>query len=144
MKWKNEWIDNEIEDEGAKTISESLKINTSLTELYLNGDEKIRKEERTKWKEMKEWIDNKIGDEGAKSISEALKINTSLNTLILGSVFDGNQIGTEGAKAISESLKINTSLTSLNVRGDEKIRNEKRRNEMKWSMSREQNRRWRS
>ena len=28
-------------DEGAKTISESLKINTSLTELYLGSDEKI-------------------------------------------------------------------------------------------------------
>ena len=44
----------------------------------------------------------------------------------------GNKIGYEGAKTISESLKINTSLTSLNLRGDEKIRNEKeRRNEMK-------------
>ena len=39
-----EWIGNEIGDEGAKTISESLKINTSLTELYLSGDEKIRNE----------------------------------------------------------------------------------------------------
>ena len=82
MKWKR--IDNEIGNEGAKRISESLKINTSLTELYLNGDEKIRKEEeRTKWKEMKKWIDNGIGTEGAKTISESLKINTSLTTLYL-------------------------------------------------------------
>ena len=41
-----EWIDNEIGDEGAKRISESLKINTSLTELYLGREEKIRKEKR--------------------------------------------------------------------------------------------------
>ena len=34
-------IDNHIGDEGAKTISEALKINSSLTELNLSGDEKI-------------------------------------------------------------------------------------------------------
>ena len=80
-----EWIVNQIGFEGAKTISESLKINTSLTELYLGGDEKIRNEkERTKWNEMKEWIDNQIGDEGAETISESLKINTSLTALDLG------------------------------------------------------------
>ena len=43
----------------------------------------------------------------------------------------GNYIGDEGAKRISESLKINTSLTSLSLWGDEKIRNEKWREEMK-------------
>ena len=37
-----EWIVNEIGDEGAKTISESLKINTSLKTLDLWSDEKIR------------------------------------------------------------------------------------------------------
>ena len=39
-KWKEKWKDNEIGDEGAKTVSESLKINTSLTELDLGSDEK--------------------------------------------------------------------------------------------------------
>ena len=56
MKWITEklWIGNEIGDEGAKTISESLKINTSLTTLDLGGDEKIRNEkERIEWKEVK-------------------------------------------------------------------------------------------
>ena len=48
-----EWIGNEIGYEGAKTISESLKINTSLTKLILGSDEKIRNEkEKMKWKEM--------------------------------------------------------------------------------------------
>jgi len=39
--------DNDIGDEGAKKISESLKINTTLMELDLSGDNKIvRKENR--------------------------------------------------------------------------------------------------
>ena len=50
MKWKerimNEYENNrkgnQMEHEGAKTISESLKINTSLTELNLESVEKIR------------------------------------------------------------------------------------------------------
>ena len=85
-------------EQGAKRISESLKINTSLTSLNLGSDEKIRnekKERENKWKEMKKWIVNEIGD--------------------------------EGAKRISESLKINTSLTELDLRCDEKIRNEEER-----------------
>ena len=50
MKRSEKWIANGIGDEGAKSISESLKINTSLTELYLWGEEKIanEKERRNK------------------------------------------------------------------------------------------------
>ena len=33
------WTGNNIEDEGAKMISESLKINTALTKLNLHSDE---------------------------------------------------------------------------------------------------------
>ena len=101
MKWSEtkEWIGNEIGDEGAKTISESLTINTLLTQLNLKGDEKdkkwkikiMKKMILKKWrrengpKRNDKWIDNRIGDEGAKSFSEFLKINTSLTTLDLGS-----------------------------------------------------------
>ena len=35
----NKWTDNEIGDEGANKISESLKVNSTLTELNLFGDE---------------------------------------------------------------------------------------------------------
>ena len=35
----NKWTGNEIGDEGASKISESLKVNSSLTELDLFGDE---------------------------------------------------------------------------------------------------------
>ena len=35
-KWT--WIDNKIGDEGVRMISEALKINSTLTELYLKSD----------------------------------------------------------------------------------------------------------
>ncbi len=38
--YKN-WTDNNIGDEGAMKISESLMINTTLTELWLQGDDNI-------------------------------------------------------------------------------------------------------
>ena len=49
-----EWIGNKIGMFGVISISESLKINTSLTELDLGGDEKIRNEKERrneKWTE---------------------------------------------------------------------------------------------
>ena len=50
MKMK-EWIDNVIRYEGAKTISESLKINTSLTTLNLGREIWKGKERRNEMKE---------------------------------------------------------------------------------------------
>ena len=60
MKGEKEWKEmknekgNEIGDEGAKRISESIKINTSLTSLNLGCDEEIwnekkREENKKKW-----------------------------------------------------------------------------------------------
>ncbi len=47
-KKKNEcyknWTDNNIGDSGAKMISESLKINTTLTELDLYRDDERERE----------------------------------------------------------------------------------------------------
>ena len=51
-KWrvnKGKWTDNQIGAEGASKISESLKINTTLTKLNLIGDEirdKMKKQKR--------------------------------------------------------------------------------------------------
>ena len=52
MKWKKikEWIDNTTGDEGAKALSESLKINTSLTQLVLAGKVTKRSEEMKRMK----------------------------------------------------------------------------------------------
>ena len=47
-------IVNKIGNEGAKTISESLKINTSLTTLNLESDEKVRNEMREEMKKKNE------------------------------------------------------------------------------------------
>ena len=92
-RWREEennlyegWIDNNIGDEGVKTLGEALRINTSLTRLYLNSDEEIRDKiwhERTKVMIQWEWKENNIGPEGVKSLSESLKINTTLTELNL-------------------------------------------------------------
>ena len=57
MKMKK-GIGNRIGIEGAKTLSESLKINASLTTLNLGGDEKRRnkREEKEKMKMKNEQI----------------------------------------------------------------------------------------
>ena len=81
----NKWTGNEIGDSGAIMISETLKVNTTLTELYLQGDE-----QEYKWKregnvnEMNKWTANRIGDSGANKISETLKVNSTLTELHLG------------------------------------------------------------
>ncbi len=36
---RNKWTTNELGDEGASKISESLKVNNTLTALDLGGDE---------------------------------------------------------------------------------------------------------
>ena len=52
-KEENEWWTvNQIGDEGAKAISEAMKINTTLTELNLTGDDKRGKRKKSeKWKQ---------------------------------------------------------------------------------------------
>jgi len=55
---RNKWTDNRIGDSGASKISESLKVNTTLTELDLRGDDKEKNE---KEKEMKmKWTNEQV------------------------------------------------------------------------------------
>ena len=67
-------------------IGESLKSNTTLTELNLGCDEMNNGNEVNKKMMINDgiWIENNIGDEGARMISESLKSNTALTTLDLG------------------------------------------------------------
>ena len=51
-KWKK-LIGNRIGDEGVKSLSETLKINTSLTSLNLGCDENENENEKKKREEMK-------------------------------------------------------------------------------------------
>ena len=76
--------DNQVGDEGARALSEGLKANKTLEELYLNGS--LNR--------------GNIGPEGAKYIAEMLKVNSPLTSLDLQS----NLIGVEGGKAIAEVL----------------------------------------
>ncbi|AZL16107.1 F-box protein [Rickettsiales endosymbiont of Stachyamoeba lipophora] len=80
-----------IKAEGAKTIADALKANTTITFLQLKS--------------------NSIGTEEALAIADALKTNTTLASLNL----DWNSIGAAGALAIADALKANTTLTSLNL-----------------------------
>ena len=83
-----------IGSSGTQSLSESLKFNSTLTTLYLSG--------------------NNFGDEGTQSISESLKFNSTLTTLNLY----GNYIGSSGTQSISESLKFNSNLTTLHLWGN--------------------------
>ncbi len=74
------WTDNNIGVEGATKISESLRINTTLTELNLYCKQLKNK---IIWRIMNKWTDNNIGVEGANKISEALMINSTLTKLNL-------------------------------------------------------------
>jgi len=85
---------NQIGDEGAATLAEALKHNTSLTTLDLRG--------------------NRIGDEGAAMLAEAVQHNTSLTTLNLA----GNRIGDEGAATLAKALEEhNITLSKLEIEG---------------------------
>ncbi|XP_011269977.1 hypothetical protein CAOG_08406 [Capsaspora owczarzaki ATCC 30864] len=85
---------NQIGIAEALAIAEALKVNTTLTMLFLQV--------------------NQIGDAGAQAIAEALKENKTLAQLDLHM----NQIGDVGAHAIAEALKVNTTLIQLLLDGN--------------------------
>ena len=81
--------------EDARRLADALKVNASLTTLYLYG--------------------NNIGDEGAASLADALKVNASLTTLDLGI----NDIGYDGAASLTDALKVNATLTQALIPEEE-------------------------
>ncbi|KAK7919736.1 hypothetical protein WMY93_011020 [Mugilogobius chulae] len=83
--------ENAIGNEGIVYLAESLKSNTSLQTLCLQGVS--------------------AGSPGAVALADSLITNQSLQTLDLR----GNTVGIEGAKALANALKINRSLKSLNL-----------------------------
>ena len=81
---------NKIRDTGAKSMSEALKSNTTLTALYLDGENKRKKTHKRNPPTIHSAIhfmpsENIFGDTGATSLSEALKSNTTLTKLDLKS-----------------------------------------------------------
>lgn len=78
-------------DFGAEYIAESLKANSTLSELCL----------RT----------NNIGDEGVVKLAEALKLNKTLTKLDLSY----NNIGDIGAQSIIDALRENKTLIAIDI-----------------------------
>ncbi|CAH3150376.1 unnamed protein product, partial [Pocillopora meandrina] len=81
-------------DAGAICIAEALKVDKTLTNLYLSG--------------------NGISAAGATCIAEAMKVNKTLTNLNLS----GNGISDAGATCIAEAMKVNKTLTNLNLSGN--------------------------
>lgn len=84
-------MDETMDDYGLFSLSESLKTNTTLTNLNLKG--------------------NEIDCLGAHYLSECLKTNATLTTLNLS----GNRLSSFGTKCLSLALRTNGTLTSLDV-----------------------------
>jgi len=111
-----------IGDEGAKALTEALKVNQSLTEIDLRNNDIGAEGAKALAKALKinesltkiDLSDNNIGSEGAKALAKALKINESLTKIDLYS----NNIGSEGAKALAEALKVNQSLSTIDLFGN--------------------------
>ena len=128
----------EIGAEGAKELSEMLKVNTSLRKLNLDCYREISMGRNTHLKFIDEiacWTDCKIEDSGVKALCEMLKLNTTLTLVNIdgelkqsGQVTKqithcvmwntGNDIGCPGAKELGEMLKSNCALTELDLDGD--------------------------
>ena len=89
--------DNKIGDTGATSLSESLKSNTTLTELNLGCEDKRRH-----------------------------KRHPSTVHYFLFSSPTGNDIGETGVSSLSESLKSNSTLTELNLNCEDKRKTHKR------------------
>ena len=71
-------------------MSESLKSNTTLTELYLRGEDKRKKTHKRHPSTIHSSFlnastENYIGGTGVASLSESLKSNTTLTDLDLAS-----------------------------------------------------------
>jgi Ran GTPase-activating protein (RanGAP) involved in mRNA processing and transport len=111
--------DKTIENVEAIALAEALKVNTTLTELYLSGN-KIEPagaqaiagalEVNTALTELK-IANSNIGDVGAQALAGALEKNKTLTKLDLS----GNKIGDDGVEALAKALEKNNTLTELNL-----------------------------
>src|SRR3954464_15813930 len=74
--------DNGIGSEGAQALAESLKQNTTLTQLDVSGMSELSEFMfACMWQDqsnISSYSDNGIGPEGAQTLAESLKQNTTL------------------------------------------------------------------
>ena len=88
---------NEIQQEGTMTIADALKVNSSLTYLAI--------------------VANLIRSEGAAALADALLENTGMTSLH----FQYNQINRKGAASIARALTYNPTLVDLKVYDDHSV-----------------------
>ena len=82
--------DSKIGDTGATSLSDALRLNTTLTQLDLSCEDKRNNTQMTPINNPLFFIlikstGSDIGDKGATSFSDALKSNTTLTVLFLNS-----------------------------------------------------------
>ena len=80
--------DNRIGESGTTSLSDALKSNTTLTELYMSGEDTRNNAQMTSinnqlFSILIKYTVSMFGDKGATSLSEALKSNTTLEKLDL-------------------------------------------------------------
>ena len=88
--------DNSIGDTGASSLSDALKSNKTLTQLYLRREHK-------------------------RNNAQMASINNQLFSFFAEST--GNMIGDAGRASLRDALKSNTTLTKLNLSGEDKRNN---------------------
>ena len=74
---------NGIGAKGACALGEALKVNTTVTELFLESVQLSDKVKQGHSFNTNVKAGNRISDEGAYRLSEAMKVNTTLTTLSL-------------------------------------------------------------
>ena len=84
---------NKIGERGATSLSDALKSNTTLTKLYLGGEDK-------------------------RNSTQMASVNKPLFPILIKPT--GNKIGERGATSLGDALKSNTTLTELDLRGEDK------------------------
>ncbi|CAF1115778.1 unnamed protein product [Didymodactylos carnosus] len=119
--------DKDLSAEGARAVANALKINKTLTELYISNSNISNEGVASIAGALKisntltrlNIADNNILNEGATAIAHALTINKTLTRLSISK----NNISNEGATSIADALKINKTWTDLYI-SDNNISNE--------------------
>ena len=124
-----------IGDAGAQALVDAIKVNTTVTEIYLpdntigavwaraekqidhylrrNRFEKVLQRIRANDPTLTtiDWRNNNIGAAVAQALAKALKVNTTVEKIDLGE----NNIEDAGAQALADALKVNTSLWEISL-----------------------------
>ncbi|KAL0244251.1 hypothetical protein GEMRC1_008843 [Eukaryota sp. GEM-RC1] len=105
---------NSIGSEGAIPIAEALKVNSSVTEIYL-GNNSINSQTQQSLKPLHKNRMQRSNDEKHRSgLTKALHLRRRMvRNEVSGIYLRSNSIGSEGAIPIAEALKVNSSVTEI-------------------------------